>query len=593
MAANTVTEKTTNYNEILNQSIDLLQEQISSILSELKSIPEIRTSKLTTDAESIEGFLQTLRIVSDTMSEDRLRETLRNAMQSIERGFDQLSRGRLSPEARNKISTIQNKLNAFSNIRKRLGPVLHISKDEMSAWIIIDSEGGQKEIYTVASIIENLTSHGIVHGHCRDRIEEALRDKKYEVEILAAKGQAPVAGKDGKVIYHVDVDEFSHVPTILANGKAAFKDIHLFSYVKQGDLLAELSAASAGQEGQTVTGRIVHPIDGTEAEFPDCPNTSVSNGGICLIADVDGCLTKKNGRLDLEPCLQVNENVSYQTGNIDSTVSVVVKGDVLAGFSVRSEKDIFVNSVVEGGHMESKGDIVVKGGIEGKGQSTIESNGNVTAKYIKNATVTAMQDISVQAGIIQSSIWAGGCVSATGSDAVIVGGEVIADEDIVADEIGSEAGVRTVIAVGARLNQLSELIADTERKIVAQENAQSECEEILESLREQQEQELVQADQLEMGIQKAEEMLIDTQNALKKLYEEQELLDLQYQDSLHKSRTIRARRQIWPGTVLRIEDQELVVQDSMGPATVVKYSEGLQVFPYRELNESSKRQESK
>ena len=70
-----------------------------------------------------------------------------------------------------------------------------------------------------------------------------------------------------------------------------------------------------------------------------------------------------------------------------------------------------------------------------------------------------------------------------------------------------------------------------------------------------------------------------------KLIVEMEDLQVQYDESLQRSRTVRARKNIMPGTIIQILGAELAVKRPTGPATVVKYGDQLSVFPFRELEE--------
>ncbi|MFH1742340.1 MAG: FapA family protein [bacterium] len=235
--------------------------------------------------------------------------------------------------------------------------------------------------------------------------------------------------------------------------------------------------------------------------------------------------------------------------------------------------------------LESKENITVRGGIEGGGKGKIEANGNVTARFISNATVSSLQNVIVESGIIQSTVWAGERVIVSGHAAEIIGGEIHADEDVAADTIGSEMGVKTIICLGSRLDELAKLLNEVQDKIAQQENAVEQCTRIIDTMRQQGAQRTGPAPEIEKGLARAREMMATARENLARLTEEQDDLQLQYEDSLSKSRTVRARKNIMPGTVIQILDAELVIRKPTGPATVVKYGNELQVFPYRELSD--------
>ena len=78
-------------------------------------------------------------------------------------------------------------------------------------------------------------------------------------------------------------------------------------------------------------------------------------------------------------------------------------------------------------------------------------------------------------------------------------------------------------------------------------------------------------------------MMAEGQKNFADLMAEQDDLQPQYEDSLTKSRTVRARKNILPGTVINILGTELVIKRPTGPAMVAKYGDELSVFPFKEL----------
>jgi len=304
-----------------------------------------------------------------------------------------------------------------------------------------------------------------------------------------------------------------------------------------------------------------------------------------LVATIDGAVSRQSGKLVLEPTLRVAKDVSYETGNIDSKVTVLVGADVRSGFSVRTDRDICIQSVVEGAKLEARGNITVKGGIEGGGKAVIDANGDVAAKFVTNATISSLENVIVESGIIQSKVWAGKRVIVSGHPGEIVGGEIDADEDVLASTIGSDMGVKTIIRLGRKTDQLAELMEENEKKCQEQEEAAEKCAQIIDALRQQMSQQVSPSPELEQGIQRAREMMTEARQNATNLIAEHDNLLVQYEEGLRKSRTVRARKNILPGTIITISGAELVIKEPTGPATVVKYGDELSVFPFRELTE--------
>ncbi len=573
------------YTSVLADALGILLEGLETLLGELRKSPETVRTRAFADLEGSQGFLQTLQLVSDTMPLERFRDAIKNVSKSVQKSFTNLPRATISKLSATRVEEFSGRLDFLCRVTRLLGPDLRVARNEMAAWIRVDRDDVQASIFTVESVVESLKQRGVVFGLDEEKIREALSASTAGEEICVAKGKKPVQGRDGTIEYKVDAEDLSRTPKILESGRASFKDINLYTYVGAGDALAVKIPPTPGTPGSTVTGRPIHPLECSEAEFPECSNAKTSEDGNSLIATIDGAVSRQGRRLVLDPTLRVANDVAYETGNIDSKVTVMVGADVRSGFSVKTERDICIQSVVEGAKLEADGNITAKGGIEGGGKAVIDANGDVAAKYISNATITSLQNIVVESGIVQSKIWAGKRVIVTGHPGEIVGGEIDADEDVVANTIGSDMGVKTFIRLGKKTEQIAELMEENEGKCQEQEAAVEKCSQIIDVLRQQMAQQSTPSADLEKGMQQARQMMTDARQNIVNLTAEHDDLLTQYEEGLRKSRTVRARKNILPGTVITISGAELEIKEPTGPATVVKYGDELSVFPFRELTE--------
>ncbi|MCD8491911.1 MAG: FapA family protein [Geovibrio sp.] len=64
--------------------------------------------------------------------------------------------------------------------------------------------------------------------------------------------------------------------------------------------------------------------------------------------------------------------MDYSTGNIVFNGVVHIRGDVLSGFSVKAEKDIMVEGIVQDATMVAGGSIVIKTGIKGEVNNNVD-----------------------------------------------------------------------------------------------------------------------------------------------------------------------------------------------------------------------------
>ena len=150
-----------------------------------------------------------------------------------------------------------------------------------------------------------------------------------------------------------------------------------------------------------------------------------------MVSDNDRIYSTCSGRfiqegdtLLVSPVYVVREDVGYRVGNINFIGKVEAQKDILDDFSVFAKEGIEVNGIVGAATIESDGDIILNGGMNGKGKGFLRSQGNVEAKYLNEVTVVSWRDISVQKSIINSIVKTKGKVESQHGS--VIGGEVTA-----------------------------------------------------------------------------------------------------------------------------------------------------------------------
>jgi uncharacterized protein (DUF342 family) len=143
-----------------------------------------------------------------------------------------------------------------------------------------------------------------------------------------------------------------------------------------------------------------------------------------------------DGVISVEPVLRV-QDVDFKTGNINFNGVVVIHGSVLDGFHVVAKGDILVSGTVGAARFESGGNIVIQGGLLGGKKATLTAAGDVQAKFIDDASVTAERSVIVGEYIMHSQVTAGRKVILRGTKGTIIGGVIRAGEEIQARIVGS------------------------------------------------------------------------------------------------------------------------------------------------------------
>ncbi len=307
---------------------------------------------------------------------------------------------------------------------------------------------------------EFLKSHGVSHGILPEVLMKIAQQPSsyFHSQTVVAQGEAPVNGIDGSIRFSYDMNEDEYKPVETEGGKIDFKEVTQLKNVNRGQLIAEKVKATSGTDGMAVTGDSLPCKNGKEAHFKVGKNVVVNPEQTAMYAAIDGLIsiTDKN-KINVFPVFEVNGDVDYKVGNIDFVGTVVIRGNVLTGFRVRSSGDIRIVGGVEGAILESDGSIEISGGVLASNKGYIKAGKNVKCSFIQDGNVIASEDVLVSQSIMHSSVRAGRNVICSGAKGLIVGGNVQAGERVVARTIGNTMSTATILEVGVRPELRSEL----------------------------------------------------------------------------------------------------------------------------------------
>ncbi len=345
-----------------------------------------------------------------------------------------------------------------------------VSDDEMSAWLTLlpPGVGGADPSYD--SIIGFLQSHGIVHGFDEERIRRLEDSPVYRDRIKVAEGTQPKNGADARIVYSFQTDT-SQIHLKEKDGRVDFKELNLIQNVVEGQTLARKVPAEQGEAGRTVTDQLIPAEDGKDVSIEAGKNVTIAEDGMKAMADINGQVVLVGGKLNVEPVYVVAGDVNLKTGNVLFLGTVLVKGNVDDGFSVKAAGNIEVMGSIGKCDLDAEGDVVVHQGIAGKGGGNVRSGKGVWAKFIENANVESSDLVVVSDGIINSRVRTDKGVICKGKRASIVGGRISASEEIRAKTLGSVGGMETVLEVGydpkskARLEELGTRLAEIEDEL--------------------------------------------------------------------------------------------------------------------------------
>ena len=448
-----------------------------------------------------------------------------------------------------------------------------VTPDKMKASIaIVPPDGGR--MLTLEEIIDVLLKNGVVYGINKSTLQSLVEYPVYNQMIAIAEGLPPVNGQNGSIEYAFDVN-IDRKPTILEDGRVDFRDLNLINSVAKGQILCTLVPPSPGKPGKTVTGIDVPALNGKPAALPKGKNVGNSEDGHSLLATIDGQVVLIDGKINVFATYEVQADVDNSTGNISFVGNIIVRGNVLSGFTLEAGGNVEVLGVVEGAVIKAGGDIILRRGMQGMGKGLLVSEGDIIAKYIEHSNLEAKKDIKAEA-IMHSNVKCGNKLELAGKKGLLVGGTCKVGKEISAKIIGSQMATVTDIEVGVdptlreRYKQIRDEVASSESDIKKADQA-------ITLLKKFEASGMLTPDKQEM-MTKSVRTKIFLSARVNELREEMIQIEAKLQQEAFGR--IRSQGYIYPGTKVAIGSCLMYVKDNLQYCTLYRDGADIRVGPY-------------
>ena len=322
-----------------------------------------------------------------------------------------------------------------------------VSKDSMSASLLLRKPASDEPPITEQEILDALTQEGVDYGIDTTAIHDTVCEQRYNVPVKVAEGLLPEKGHNAVFTYHFNTTE-QHQPRVDEFGNVDYKEISFIQNCEAGRVLVTKTPPTHGKPGVNIHGNEISGPIGRDLSFNNGANTSITDDSLSVIAAKSGVIQYTNGKVSVVDVVAIGGDVDFNVGNIDCRGSVRVKGDVKAGFELTVDGDIEIGGNVEDATLRAKGNIYVKGGFFGEGIGLMEAGGDIVLKYAEGQRLISGGSVTAGGEIIKCQITAREKVTVKGRRGKIVGGETRAGKEIRAAILGSPAGTLTVLVAG-------------------------------------------------------------------------------------------------------------------------------------------------
>ncbi len=329
------------------------------------------------------------------------------------------------------------------------------SRNRMAGFVYCLEPIGDGADITEEALLQALSSKGIQYGLLPDTISSIIQNKLYYRIFVAARGTAPVKGKDGQIIDLFSRSQELHLKED-ERGTIDYKNPGVFQSVQAGQTICTLIQPEEGTEGCDIMGKQLAAEKGKMPPIPKGKNTSVTEDGSALIADTDGDLSFQHGTFRVEPQLIISQDVDNNTGNVNFAGDIVIQGEVKRGFQITAGGKLTVYGLVEGAVLSAGKDIVLSKGMNGSGGGMLTAKGSIYSRFLEQTKACAEGDVVADV-MIGCSITAGGNILATSGKGIIIGGTLSARQYVEARRIGNQSEIRTAIKIGVFIQKKENL----------------------------------------------------------------------------------------------------------------------------------------
>ncbi|MEM9347338.1 MAG: FapA family protein [Planctomycetota bacterium] len=235
-----------------------------------------------------------------------------------------------------------------------------------------------------------------------------------------------------------------------------FYSVSNFNVVKSGDVLGKYHPEVPGTEGRDVRGKVLATRTAKPLDLKHDETIGIDEQQN-VVAKADGVLIRDRESAHISDTIEVDENVDFNTGNIDFHGNILVRQGVKDCFIVKATENIEVRGLIEAATLIAGKDLHAKGGFAGREQGVAKVEGNLYGKYLDAVETQIDGDLCVEREIINCNNTVLGSINCPRG--AIIGGCTQVSGSVELMDLGAMAQPITELQIGV-LPLLDPLIAE-------------------------------------------------------------------------------------------------------------------------------------
>lgn len=361
-----------------------------------------------------------------------------------------------------------------------------VDEQARTAQLNLTCEYGLGRPLSLERVQAALKEEGVSYGIDLKSISSAIAEAKEGNPVtgrVVAQAREPVPAGGFRLHWMLRLATGAAV-TVKADGSADFKNQDRSTIVTANQPILRLEQiGQEGQDGMDVAGRIIRaPRDPRAGEAPTWDASFKSekqeNGDQLIIALRSGELKFEKNSLSIEAMQKIKGDIGTSTGNLKFPGPVGITGSILSGYAVIAGGDVLIGASVEAGLVSADGSVKIVEGIKGARKGTIRARKGIEASFAEQATLLAVEDITLKSSALLCNIKTNGKVRLLGEKGNLVGGLCRARKGLELQNLGSDKGIKTQVSFGQdylmhdlieteerEIDKLKALILQTDRKL--------------------------------------------------------------------------------------------------------------------------------
>ena len=330
-----------------------------------------------------------------------------------------------------------------------LSPLVY-GKEKLRAYFnVYPSRTGQFPPYR--EVEEMLRGENVIYTVSKEDYEKQIAELDPAaprlVRVLVAEGREPVNCYDD--YYEPLINLEKKAGKLLSDGRIDFKEVDSIIQVQKNQEILLHVPGIKQEDGHDIFGEIIPAQKEPHKGYRKGDNLIQSGfDDTIYLSGIDGCVQVAKNKVSILPVAMVNGDIDLDYGNIDFNGTVHITGSVKPGFKVKAASDIIVEKDVEDAQLIAGGNITVKLGVVGKESVKLVAGGEVKARFMQNAKVDSQKSVIVEDSIINCDIISYDSIIVNSPTGKIIGGKLVALNEVTASVIGTQNETATSISVG-------------------------------------------------------------------------------------------------------------------------------------------------